>query len=414
MKKVVVTGMGTVSPFGMGVQVLWENISQGRNGIRHITEFPTDGLCCSVGGVLTGFAPEKYLSRQYLSTMDIFEQMGYVAALEAVEDAGLQWDRSNSYHIGIIGGSAIGGMTTAKEEMERFLKSRGELRPGVFAVPKMEIDMLPGWLAILMGVRGANLAVNTACSTGNYALSIGKSLLQQGLLDVVIVVCSDKSVTALSIAGFCRMRALAKMWEPDPTRSIRPFDRNRSGTLFGDGASALVLETEEHAVRRGAKIYGEIAGVGLSDDAYHIAAPEPEGNSLVFAMQSALKNAGVLPDEVEYINAHGTGTPYNDVIETRSIKKVFGEAAYRIPISSTKSMLGHQLGAASATEAIICLKILQEGILPPTINLDEPDPECDLDYIPYHPRQKNISIILSNSFAFGGHNACVVFRKYPS
>ncbi len=412
MKKVVVTGLGAVSPYGMGVEVLWKSISQGVSGIRVITDFPTEGLCCNVGGCLTGFQPEKYLSRQYLSTMDIFEQMGYIVAVEALQDAELKWEKNNSYHIGIIGGSAIGGMTTAYEEMQRYLKSGGELRPGVFAVPKMEIDMLPGWLAILLGIRGANLAVNTACSTGNYAIALAKALLQQGLMEAVLVVCSDKSVTPLSIAGFCRMRALAKMWEKDPTKSIRPFEKNRSGTLFGDGAAALLLETEEHAIRRRAKIYGEVAGVGMSDDAYHIAAPEPGGNAVIHAIKTALQDAKVLPEEVEYINAHGTATPYNDVIETKSIKAVFGEKAYQVPVSSTKSMLAHQLGAASATEAILCLKILQMGILPPTLNLDEPDPECDLDYIPHAPREKNVSIVLSNSFAFGGHNACVVFRKY--
>lgn len=407
----VVTGLGAVSPYGIGVDTLWNGLSKGENAIRFITEFETLDLCCQVGAPVPPFEVGQYIDRRYLVGMDIFEILGVVAAQEALKDSGLAWDEEKSYRLAVVGGSAIGGMTVLMEEADRY-KRQGDLRLGIFTVPKLEIDMLPGWVAILLGIRGPNMSVNSACSSGNYAIGLGRLMLDRGDVDAVLVVTSDKAVTRLSIAGFCRMRALARMDEKDPTRSLRVFDRRRSGTLFGDGAVALVLERGNDARSRGARIYAEIAGVGMSDDAYNIAAPDPEARAIIFAMKRAIEDAGLSPSDIDYVSAHGTGTIYNDPIETSAIKNVLGQRAYEIPVSAIKSMVGHQLGCASATQAVAAIMTIRTGIIPPTINLEEPDPKCDLDYVPNVPRQQKIRTVLTNSFAFGGHNACVVIREY--
>lgn len=407
----MVTGMGAVSPYGIGVQALWEGLSTGTSAIRIITEFDTSDLCCQVGAPFPPFVASDYVDRRHLAGMDIFEVVGVMSAEQALKDSGLTLDEETSFRVGIIGGSCIGGMTTAYQEMVRY-RQFGDLRLGIFTVPKMEIDMLPGWAAILLGIKGPNLGVNTACSTGNYAIALAKMMLERKDVDAVLVTTGEKAVTRLSVAGFCRMRALAKMDEEDPTKSLRVFDRRRSGTLFGDGAAALMLEREEDAKARGANIYAEIAGIGMSDDAFHIAAPDPEGRAIVYAMKRAIEDAGLTPDDIDYVNAHGTGTPYNDVIETEGIKKALGKRAYEIPVSSIKSMIGHQLGSASTTEALASIMTIRTGIIPPTINLEEPDPKCDLDYVPGKPRHQRVRTVLSNSFGFGGHNACIVIREY--
>lgn len=405
------TGLGAVSAFGFGVQALWKGLSEGQNGFRIITEFETGDMACKVGAAPPPFDPAEYVDRKMAVAMDVYEVMGLMAAREAMTDSGFPLRKEESFRVAVFGGSAVGGKSTAWEEMLRFRDSDA-YRVGVFAVPRIEIDMLAGWCAILLGIKGPNCGVNAACATGNYALAMGSAMIRMGQADAVLVVCADKPVMRLGFSAFGSMRALARMDPEDPRNSLRIFDLHRSGTLFGDGAAALLLEPEEGAVRRGAKVYGEVAGVAMTDDAYHLAAPDPEGTSIVYAMRQAIEGAGLAPSEIEYINAHGTGTPQNDVMETRGIKKVFGHHAYQVPVSSIKSMVGHQLGAASATEAIASLLTIRDGIVPPTINLKTPDPECDLDYVPNAPRRKSVRTVLSNSFGFGGHNACVVFREY--
>jgi 3-oxoacyl-[acyl-carrier-protein] synthase II len=408
--KVVVTGLGAVSPYGVGVDTLWKGLSTGLNAIRTITDFDTSDLCCQVGAFLPPFAPTDYIDRRHLVGMDIFEVIGVMAAQEAFRDSAFPLSEGTGFRVGVIGGSCIGGMTSAFEEMERYRRA-GDMRLGVFTVPKLEIDMLPGWAAILLGLKGPNLAVNTACSTGNYALAMARMMVERGDADALLVMTGEKAVTRLSVAGFCRMRALAKMDEDDPTKSLRVFDRRRTGTLFGDGAVGIMLEREADAKARGARIYAEIAGAGMSDDAYHIAAPDPEGKAIVYAMKRAIEEAGLTPNDIDYVSAHGTGTPYNDPIETDGIKKVLGKRAYEVPVSAIKSMVGHQLGTASATQAIAAIMTIRTGIIPPTLHLEEPDPRCDLDYVANHPRQQKVRAVLSNSFGFGGHNACIVIRE---
>jgi len=290
-----------------------------------------------------------------------------------------------------------------------FLKGKDRISP--FAIPKTTVNMIPGLLAIFFGFKGPNIGVSTSCATGNIALGLASRMIKGGGAEAALVCCSEVCVTPLAFAGFTRMRALAKNWEPDPTRSLRPFDLHRSGTIFGDGASALFLESLEHAQRRNARIYAELIGFASTDDAYNVTSPDPQGEGAYQCMKNALRDARILPEEVEYINAHGTGTPYNDEIETLAIKRLFGDYAYRIPISASKSMIGHQLGAAGTTEAVISILTMNEGIIPPTINLETPDPKCDLNYVPNTPRKQEVRIVLSNSFGFGGHNACLVFKK---
>lgn len=409
--RVVVTGIGAVSPYGVGVKALWEGLSTGTNAIRKIEGFDTSDLCCQVGGEVPPINAGEYIDRRYLVGMDIFEVMGYIAAREALESSGYPLNEETAYRVAVIGGSAIGGKTSLLEEAERYRRT-GEMRFGIFTVPKIEIDMLPGWVAILSGLQGPNMGLNTACSTGNYAIAMGWLLLERNDVDAVLLVASDKSVSRLAIAGFCRMRALAAMDPDDPTRSLKVFDRRRTGTLFGDGAAALMLERKADAEARGAHIYAEIAGAAMSDDAFHIAAPDPEAKAIVYAMKRALEDADMGPEDIDYVSAHGTGTPYNDPIETEGIKKVLAKRAYEIPVSSIKSMIGHQLAAASLTQAVAAIMTIRTGIIPPTINLEEPDPKCDLDYVPGKPRNHRVRAVLINSFAFGGHNACVVIREY--
>ncbi len=409
--RIVITGLGAVSPYGVGVQKLWDGLRQGISAIRRVEGFRTDDLCCQVGAEIANFPAREYLESRLLMGMDIYEVLGVVAAEEALKDAGLSLEET--YRLAVIGGTCLGGLETAEQELQRIIQRQGDLRRvGIFTVPKMLTNMLAGWCAIYFRIQGPNIGINTACSTGNYAIALASLLLRSREADAVLVVCAEKAVTRISIAGFCRIRALARMDPEDPTRSLKVFDRRRSGTLFGDGAGALILERERDARARDAKIYAEVAGFGMSDDAYHIAAPDPKGEAMKFAMRRALQHAGLAPEQVDYINAHGTGTPYNDVTETRAIKEIFGERAYNIPISSIKSMIGHQLAAASATEAIASVLTIRDGIIPPTVNLEEPDPECDLDYVPNRPRRQPVHTVLSNSFAFGGHNCCVVFRRY--
>lgn len=410
VRRVVITGMGVVSTFGTGVKKLWEAVSTARNGIKVITHFDTSQFSCNVGAPLSGFCAEDFLEKKYIPTLDIHQQIAYAASLEAVRDAGIEGSQEDPFNIGVVGGNSLGGLFSIEEETGRYhLKGRNRISP--FAIPKTTVNMIPGLLAIFFRFRGPNIGISTSCATGNISLGVASRMIRGGGAEAVLVCCSEICVTPLAFAGFTRMRALAKKWEPDPTKSLRPFDRNRSGTLFGDGASALFLESLEHARKRNARIYAEIIGFASTDDGYHITAPDPEGEGAYQCMKRALVDARVSPEEVEYINAHGTGTPYNDEIETLAIKRLFGDYAYKIPVSASKSMIGHQLGAAGTTESIITIVAMNEGIIPPTLNLETPDPKCDLDYVPHIPRQKEVRIALTNSFGFGGHNACLIFKK---
>lgn len=414
MKRVVVTGMGAVHPFGVGVPSLWEAIREGRNGVREIKHFDTSAYYCHVAAYLDGFRAEDYLDRKLIVMTDPFQQIGMVATLEALRDAGMKemLDGEDAYRVGVVGGSNNGGIATYLREGERFF-ARGFDRVTPFFISKISIDMLAGHIAIQTGAMGPNIGMTASCATGTIILGMGSRLIQCGDADTVICTAAEVTVYPIAIAAFCRMRALAKMWPADPARSMRPFDRGRSGTIFGDGAACLILESLESATRRGARVYAEVAGFGMSDDAYHVTAPDPSADGPYHCIRAALNNAGLAPNEIEYINAHGTGTPYNDVMETTAIKRVFGEHARRMPISSTKSMHGHMIASTGAMEAILTIKTITEGIIPPTINLEEPDPECDLDYVPRTPRRQTVRTAMSNNFGFGGHNGSIVFKAHP-
>jgi len=409
-RRVVVTGMGAVTPVGCTVEAMWDALVHGRSGVGPVTHFDASRHSSRIAAEVKDFDPLQYLSEKEVDRNDPFVQFAVGAALDAVKDAGLVIDESNADRVGVLVGSGIGG-TKTWEEQNAILVERGPSRVSPFFVPMLIADMASGQVSILTGARGPNLAVVTACATGSHAIGDAAEIIRRGDADVMIAGGTEAAVRPLAMAGFCSMRALSTR-NDEPERASRPFDRERDGFVIGEGAGCVVLEEYEHARRRGARIYGEVLGYGLSGDAYHITQPAPGGHGAQKCMRMALEDAGLPPDAVNYINAHGTSTPPNDRIETEAIKAVFGgDLAYRIPVSSTKSMTGHLLGAAGAVEAIVCLKAIETGILPPTINYEFPDPDCDLDYVPNEAREAKVSVALSNSFGFGGHNATLVFGR---
>jgi len=411
-RRVVVTGLGAVHPFGVGVPLLWQKVVAGENGVKIIRHFDTSDYYCKVGAYVENFNPLDYLDRKVVMATDTFQQYGLVATLEALKDSGLPVHSTDSFRIGIVAGSNNGGVSTILEEAERY-RRRGIYRVAPLFIPRVEIDMLPGHIAILTGIRGPNIGVTASCATGNIVIGWAFRLIQAGDIDVALAVGAEAAISPIALSAFTQLRALAKMWPKDPTRSLRPFDKERTGTIFGDGASCLILESLESAEKRNARIYAEVAGLGMSDDAYHFTAPDPEGTGAAYSMSAALRDAGLRPEELEHIHAHGTGTPYNDVTETRAIKKVFGQYAYHIPISATKAVHGHMLGAAGTTESLITCLTLYHGIIPPTMNHENPDDECDLDYVPQKARKQTVHTALVNAFGFGGHNASLVFKAHP-
>jgi 3-oxoacyl-[acyl-carrier-protein] synthase II len=408
-RRVVVTGVGAVTPVGSNIEKAWNNIINGVSGVGPLTRVNADEYPAKVAAEITDFNIEDFVDKKDARKMDRFTHYAIAASLMAVKDADLSINEENSHRVGVWIGSGIGGMETFENQYETFL-NRGYRRVSPFFVPMMIPDMATGQVSITLGARGFNSCTVTACATGTNSIGDAFKVIQRGDADVMVTGGAEAPITKMSVAGFCANTALST--NPDPQTASRPFDANRDGFVIGEGAGIVILEELEHALARGAKIYAEIVGYGATGDAYHITAPAPEGEGGARAMKMALDDAGLTPNDIDYINAHGTSTEYNDKYETMAIKTVFGEHAYQLAVSSTKSMTGHLLGAAGGVEAIFTVLAIKENILPPTINLQTPDPECDLDYVPNESRQKEIRAAISNSLGFGGHNATIAFKKY--
>ncbi|MEJ7619226.1 MAG: beta-ketoacyl-ACP synthase II [Aquificaceae bacterium] len=411
MRRVVITGLGAVTPIGTGVQKFWENLIAGVSGVDIIKRFdPIEaGLTVHIAAEVKDFEPERYFDKKEAQKVSDFIKFAVAASEEAIKDSGLLESKYDPYRVGVIIGTGIGGLRDI-EEQQKVLMEKGPRRVSPFFIPYGISNMASGLVAIRFGFKGPNYCVVSACATGNHAIGDAMRLIQRGDIDVAIAGGCESAITPLGVAGFASMRALSTR-NDEPQRASRPFDADRDGFVMGEGAGILVLEEYEHAKARGAKIYAELVGYGATDDAYHITAPCADGEGAYMCMKLALEDAGIRPEEVDYINAHGTSTPLNDKSETLAIKRLFGEHAYRLKISSNKSMIGHLLGAAGAVEAVATVKTIETGIIPPTINLENPDPECDLDYVPNKAINYPVRYALSNSFGFGGTNACLVFKK---
>ena len=407
-RRVVVTGMGALTPVGLDVASTWEAIVHGRSGIAPIQRFETDDLDVRIAGQVKDFDPTQYLDRKEARRMDRFLQLGLVAAQEAMRDAGLRIGPDEAEHVGVLVGSGIGGISTIVDAAIT-LHTRGPGRVGPFVVPMMLSDMLAGMIAIQTGAKGPNFAVASACATAGHALGEAAEMIRRGDAAIMIAGGAEAPVTRIGLAAFDSMRALSRR-NHEPERASRPFDAERDGFVLAEAAGMLVLESLEHAARRDAHIYAEIIGYGATADAYHITAPSEGGEGAARAMRAALRRAGLQPADIGYINAHGTSTPHNDRTESQAIRTVFGDQAP--PVSSTKSMTGHLIGASGAVEAIICIKTILEGCLPPTINYEHPDPDCDLDYVPNVARPKRVNAALSNSLGFGGHNTALIVSRF--
>lgn len=409
-RRVVVTGIGLVIPTGIGVKTAWENVCNGRSGIGPLTRFDPNGFETKIAGEVKGFNPENYIEKKEIKKMDLFIQYALAATKEAIEDSELKITPEISERIGVIVGTGLGGLPTI-EKYHKILLEKGPGKITPFFIPMLIANLASGQIAIQFGIKGPNLCVVTACATGAHCIGDAFRAILYGDADVIIAGGTEANITPLTIGGFNAMKALSTR-NDEPQKACRPFEKNRDGFVVAEGAGILILEELGFAMRRNAKIYAELVGYGYTGDAHHITAPPPDGNGAARCMLMAIRDAGLVPEEVEYINAHGTSTPLNDVTETIAIKKVFGEYAKKIPISATKSMTGHLLGAAGSTEAIFTVLSIKDGILPPTINYEEPDPECDLDYVPNVARKKDVNIAISNAFGFGGTNATLVFKKF--
>lgn len=409
-RRVVVTGMGMLSALGSDVDSSWQGIKAGKSGIETITHFDTEGFPTRFAGMVPDFSCEPHLAAKDARKMDIFVQYGMVAGSQAIEDSGIEVTEQNAGRIGITIGSGIGGLTNIEDTCNKIAKS-GPRKVSPFFVPGSIINMIAGNLSIKYGIQGPNFAIVTACTTGTHSIGFAAQQIQLGLADVMVAGGAEKSSCSLGMAGFSAARALSTR-NDDPQAASRPWDKDRDGFVLSDGAGVLVLEDYEHAKARGAKMYAELIGYGMSGDAYHMTSPPEDGRGAAMAMQNALTSAGLNGDEVDYINAHGTSTPAGDVAEAKAVKTVFGDHAYQLAMSSTKSMVGHALGAAGAIEAIFSIKAIQDNVAPPTINLDNPDEGCDdLNLVANQAQDKEINIALSNSFGFGGTNGSLIFRK---
>jgi 3-oxoacyl-[acyl-carrier-protein] synthase II len=408
-KKVVITGLGVLAPNGNNIHEFWESLCQGKSGINAITYFDTEGFSVKIAGELNGFKVEEHLETSQIRKLDPFSIFALVAAQEAIENAKINWNNINMHQVGVILGTGVGGIYTM-EEQHSVLMNRGSRRISPFFVPKMIANIAAGHVAIKWGLKGPNHTVTTACASATDAIGIATRLIQIGDVDMIIAGGTEASITPLTISGFANMKALSR--NPDNQTASRPFDKNRDGFVMGEGAGIMVIESEEHAKNRHAEILGEIAGYGSTNDASHITQPQKEG--AVLAMKKAIQDAGLSPVNIDYINAHGTSTPLNDKNETNAIKDVFGDHAYSLKISSTKSMTGHLLGASGSIEAIASVKAIEHNLAPPTINYVTADPDCDLDYIPNTVQQFPIDTVISNSFGFGGHNAVILIKRWKS
>ena len=409
VRRVVVTGMGALSPLGMGVEASWQACREGRSGIRRITRFDPSLNRTQIAGQLEAFDRSAYLDAKEIKRYDDFCQYALVASQMAMEDSGLQITEELRNRTGVVVGTGFGGLQTFERNFRVFLES-GPRRISPFFIPMLIPNMAPGLIALRFGIRGPNTCTVTACAAGSHAIGDALKVIQRGQADIMLAGGTEASLTGLMVGGFDVMKATTTR-NDEPERASRPFDKDRDGFVPSEGAAMLVIEALEHARGRGANIYAEILGYGLSNDAHHFTAPDPDGRGAALCMDMALKDAGIALEEVEYINAHGTSTPLNDAIETLAIKTVFGQHAYKLAVSSTKSMTGHLLGAAGALEAVFTILAMRDGIIPPTINYETPDPECDLDYVANEARQASVRTAVSNSFGFGGTNACLVFRN---
>jgi len=409
-ERVVVTGMGVLSPLGLNATTTWEGLIAGKSGIDHITLFDPTSLETKFAGEVKGFEPTNYINPKDARRMDRFAQLAVAASLQAVEQAGIKINPDNQDSIGIIIGSGIGGLTTLFEQT-KILLEKGVDRITPFLIPMMMPDIAAAQVSIALGVKGPNFCTTSACSSGSDAIGVAYETVKRGDAQVMITGGSEAIINPIGVGAFNAMKAISTR-NNEPQLASRPFDAERDGFVIGEGAGILILESLSFAQSRGAKILAEIVAYGATGDAYHITAPIESGEGAAKAMQIALDKAGLKPDEINYINAHGTSTPLNDKMETKAIKTVFGDYAYKIPISSTKSMIGHLLGGAAAVEAVITIMVIQNGVIPPTINLTHPDPECDLDYVPNVARRAKVTTAMSNSFGFGGHNSVLVFREY--
>jgi 3-oxoacyl-[acyl-carrier-protein] synthase II len=410
--RIVITGMGCISPLGNDAPTTWEAVIAGKSGVGPITHFDASAHETRIAAEVKGFDAVARLGRKEARRMDRYTQFAVVATQEALTHAGLTITDDNRDRIGVFIGTGIGGISTLMAETEVY-REKGPRRVSPFLVPMMLPDAAGGQVAITFGMRGPNLGLISACATGTNAIGEAAEVIRRGAADVMIAGGAEAAIIPIAMAGFNVMGAISTR-NDDPERASRPFDKQRDGFVAGEGGAVLVLESEAHAQARGATIYGEIVGYGVTNDAYHMSAPAENGAGAAVCMRLALQQSGLEPKDIDYLNAHGTSTLLNDKSETAAVKTVFGEAAYDVPISSTKSMTGHLLGAAGALEAIFCLKAILEGLLPPTINYETPDPECDLDYVPNRRRPKTVRRAMSNSFGFGGHNACLIFGQYTA
>src|SRR3954464_1194068 len=407
-RRVVVTGLGAVTSIGHDVETFWASLLAGRCGVKRVSLFDPSEFASQIGAEVRDWDAAKLMDPKEARRNDRYTHFGFVAAKQAVADSGLDVAKEDGDRVGVIIGSGIGGMHTYETQL-KVLAERGPRKVSPFTIPALIGNMCSGMVAIEYGARGPNFGVVSACATGTHALGEAAHMIRRGDADVMVAGGSEAAITPFAYASFCSMKAMSTR-NDNPQKACRPFDKNRDGFIMGEGAGVLILESLEHAQKRGARIYCELAGYAATSDAYHITQPDPEGKGLSMAMKRALASAGLAPQEIDYINAHGTSTPYNDKFETLAIKKVFGDHARKVAISSTKSMTGHLLGAAGGIESVICVKTIQTQMIAPTINLEDPDPDCDLDYVPNVARSARIRTVLSNNLGFGGQNAAVVFR----
>ena len=409
-RRVVVTGIGLVTPLGIGVEETWQSLCEGKSGVGRITRFDPSELPSQIAAEVKDFDPADFIEKKEIKKMDRFIQFGIAAAKMAVEDARLEITEAISERVGVYVGAGIGGLPAIESNHIKFLEG-GIKKLTPFFIPMVIINLVSGHIAIMVGAKGPNSAVVTACATGTHAIGDAFKIIQRGDADIMIAGGTESTISPLAVGGFCAMRALS-VRNDEPEKASRPFDALRDGFVMGEGAGVVILEELTLAEKRGAKIYAEVCGYGMTGDAYHITSPAPEGVGAARCMNATLKDAGLSPDDISYINAHGTSTKFNDENESSAIKAVFGKTAYDIPVSSTKSMTGHLLGAAGGIEAVFSVLAIDRSVIPPTINYEFPDPECDLDYVPNKSRASNVDVALSNSFGFGGTNACILFRKF--
>jgi 3-oxoacyl-[acyl-carrier-protein] synthase II len=409
-RRVVVTGVGLVIPTGIGVETAWRNACEGKSGIGLLTRFDTNGFETKIAGEVKDFNPELYIDKKEIKRMDLFVQYAIAATKEALEDAQLNIAPENCEQIGVIVGTGLGGLPTL-EKYHKVLLERGPSRISPFFIPMLIANLASGQIAIQFGPKGPNTCVVTACATGAHCIGDAFRAIVYGDAEAMIAGGTEANITPLTIGGFNAMKAISTR-NDEPEKACRPFEKNRDGFVVAEGAGIVILEELQFALKRNAKIYAELIGYGYTGDAYHITAPSPDGDGAVRCMRMAIKDAGLKPEDVDHINAHGTSTPLNDLTETVAIKTVFGDHAQKVPISATKSMTGHLLGAAGSTEAIFTILAIRDGVMPPTINYEEPDPQCDLDYVPNVSRKKPLNVAMSNAFGFGGTNATLVFKKF--